>query len=148
MSTGRPRVVPAPGATQCHPRRMTLTGGRVRPRRGPRPLALSVAVVTVAALAGCGGGDGDGPAGQPGQQVADGTTFDAVSPLTGQQLEGDAAARPVLAVKIDNSGSSAPQIRMGSADLVTEELVEGGITRLAVFYQSRMPTQVGPVRSM
>jgi hypothetical protein len=32
--------------------------------------------------------------------------------------------------------------------MVTEELVEGGITRLAVFYQSRVPRDVGPVRSM
>ena len=112
---------------------------------------MSVAVVALAALAGCSGDDESpdgGTAGGEGQQVADGATFDALSPLTGQQLEGDAAARPVLAVKIDNSGSSAPQVGLGSADLVTEELVEGGITRLAVFYQSRLPREVGPVRSM
>ncbi len=127
---------------------MTLSG-RVRPRPVSRPVALSVAVVTLAALAGCSGDDGDGAtAGEQGQQVADGATFDAVSPLTGQELEGDAASRPVLAVKIDNSGASAPQVGLGSADLVTEELVEGGITRLAVFYQSRLPGEVGPVRSM
>ena len=129
---------------------MTLTG-LVRPRRVPRPLALSVAVLALSALAGCGGGDEASDGGSrstSSQQVAEGATIDAVSPLTGQELEGDAASRPVLAVKIDNSGSSAPQVGLGSADLVTEELVEGGITRLAVFYQSRLPSEVGPVRSM
>jgi hypothetical protein len=54
----------------------------------------------------------------------------------------------VLVVKIDNSVSSQPQIGLGAADLVTEELVEGGSTRLAVFYYSRVPQLVGPVRSM
>jgi hypothetical protein len=135
---------------------MRLTG-TVRPRRagrapssGARPLALSVAVLALAGLAGCGGDDGGGGGaeGAKSQQVADGATLAAVSPLTGQKLEGDAASRPVLAVKMDNSSSSAPQIGLGSADLVTEELVEGGITRLAVFYQSRLPGEVGPVRSM
>ena len=32
---------------------------------------------------------------------------------------------------------SRPQIGLGKADLVTEELVEGGVTRLAVFYYQR-----------
>ena len=126
-------------------------GRRVRPRALSGPVTLSVALVGLAALAGCGGDDDGadgGTAGGGNQQVAAGTTFDALSPLTGEQLGGEAASRPVLAVKIDNSGSSAPQVGLGSADLVTEELVEGGITRLAVFYQSRLPREVGPVRSM
>ena len=54
----------------------------------------------------------------------------------------------MLAVKIDNSSSSAPQIGLGSADLVAEELVEGGITRLAAFFYTDVPGNVGPVRSM
>lgn len=32
--------------------------------------------------------------------------------------------------------------------MIVEELVEGGITRLAVFYYSHVPPRVGPVRSM
>ena len=32
--------------------------------------------------------------------------------------------------------------------MVVEELVEGGMTRLAVFYYSELPDKVGPVRSM
>ena len=133
---------------------MTLTG-LVRRRTASRPVTLavtlSVAVLALATLAGCGGGDDDGggtEVGKQGQQVANGATIDAVSPLTGQELGGNTASRPVLAVKMDNSAASAPQVGLGSADLVTEELVEGGITRLAVFYQSQMPGEVGPVRSM
>jgi hypothetical protein len=130
---------------------MTKWDGTRRSARGP--VGLSVALLAVAALAGCGGGGdadpaGSGSTGDKGQQVAAGATFDALSPLTGQQLQGDAASRPVLAVKMDNSAASAPQVGLGSADMVTEELVEGGITRLAVFYQSRIPGEVGPVRSM
>jgi len=126
-------------------------GRRLRPRATVPPVVLSVTLVALTALAGCGGGDegaGGGTVGSNGQQVEAGASFDALSPLTGEDLGGEAAARPVLAVKMDNSGSSAPQVGLGSADLVTEELVEGGITRLAVFYQSRVPGEVGPVRSM
>jgi hypothetical protein len=50
--------------------------------------------------------------------------------------------------KIDNSSASRPQVGLHQADLVTEELVEGGITRLAVFYYQRLPNVAGPVRSM
>jgi hypothetical protein len=52
-----------------------------------------------------------------------------------------------MVVKIDNTSSSSPQIGLSKADLITEELVEGGATRLAVFYYSRVPKTVGPVRS-
>ena len=37
---------------------------------------------------------------------------------------------------------------LAEADLVVEELVEGGITRLAVFFYSQVPDNAGPVRSM
>jgi hypothetical protein len=53
-----------------------------------------------------------------------------------------------MVVKIDNSANSRPQIGLSKADLVTEELVEGGSTRLAVFFYQHVPTLVGPVRSM
>ncbi len=53
-----------------------------------------------------------------------------------------------MVVKMDNTPSSAPQRGLGAADLVVEELVEGGVTRLAAFYYSDIPGTVGPVRSM
>jgi hypothetical protein len=69
-------------------------------------------------------------------------------PLTGLELKGKAPKHPVLVTKIDNTSGSAPQIGLGEADLVVEELVEGGMTRLATFFHSRTPEEVGPVRSM
>ena len=53
-----------------------------------------------------------------------------------------------MVAKIDNTDSQQPQIGLGKADLITEELVEGGITRLAVFFYQHLPELVGPVRSM
>ncbi|MDQ1605166.1 MAG: hypothetical protein QOE01_3011 [Actinomycetota bacterium] len=53
-----------------------------------------------------------------------------------------------LVVKMDNTDSARPQIGAASADLVVEELVEGGLTRLALFFDSRMPKKVEPVRSL
>ena len=115
--------------------------------------ALTAALVTSAlALAGCGGGDdsdplaaGDEPGGTGRSAVLD------TWPLTGEALpEGKSAAKkhPVLVLKMDNTPSSAPQVGLGSADLVVEELVEGGVTRLAAFYYSDLPQEAGPVRSM
>ena len=50
----------------------------------------------------------------------------------------------MIVTKIDNTSSSAPQVGLGSADLVVEELVEGGFTRLAAFYYSEVPADDRP----
>ncbi|HEU4526293.1 MAG TPA: DUF3048 domain-containing protein [Gemmatimonadales bacterium] len=118
-----------------------------------RRLRLSAAalVATSLVLAGC-GGDDESPAGEPeSQKVAAGATLDSTWPLTGLPVKGDDSAaqdHPVLVVKMDNTASSAPQLGLGKADLVVEELVEGGLTRLAAFYYSKVSGDVGPVRSM
>lgn len=54
---------------------------------------------------------------------------------------------PVMAVKIDDTQAARPQAGLESADLVYIEQVEGGLTRLAALYSSRIPEVVGPVRS-
>ncbi len=51
-------------------------------------------------------------------------------------------------MKVDNTSSADPQLGLNEADMIVEELVEGGLTRLAAFYYSAIPPQVGPVRSM
>jgi Protein of unknown function (DUF3048) N-terminal domain/Protein of unknown function (DUF3048) C-terminal domain len=65
------------------------------------------------------------------------------------QLPGpaDAAEKPVLAIKIENDPSVRPQYGLDMADLVFEELVEGGMTRFISVFQSEIPEEAGPVRS-
>jgi hypothetical protein len=120
------------------------------PRTGATALALTLSASLV--LAGCGGDkkddEGDSPEAQP---VAGGGALAQTWPLTGLDVSGDQSAaqkHPVMVVKMDNTPSSAPQVGLDAADLVVEELVEGGSTRLAAFYFSDIPDEVGPVRSM
>ncbi|MGY1804376.1 DUF3048 domain-containing protein [Blastococcus sp. SYSU D00922] len=68
-------------------------------------------------------------------------------PLTGVE-SGPVPARPALALKIENSVDSRPQTGLNSADMVWEEVVEGGITRFVAVYHSTIPGQIGPVRSV
>jgi len=62
-------------------------------------------------------------------------------------VQGEDARRPALAVKIDNVTRAHPQSGVNQADVVYEELVEGGVTRLVAVFQSTSATTVGPVRS-
>ncbi|GAA4352200.1 DUF3048 domain-containing protein [Angustibacter luteus] len=70
-----------------------------------------------------------------------------VAPLTGRPVHA-VAQRPALTVKIENSTAARPQSGLDQADLVVEELVEGGITRFAAMFQTADPGTVGPVRSV
>ena len=63
------------------------------------------------------------------------------SPLTGLAQE-QPPNNPAFLVKIENTGAGQPQYGVNEADLAIEELVEGGITRLAAIYYSKLPTKV------
>jgi Protein of unknown function (DUF3048) N-terminal domain/Protein of unknown function (DUF3048) C-terminal domain len=120
-------------------------------RRAHLTTALLMAASLV--LVGCGGNDESADDQTPAsQQVSGASELDSTWPMTGLPVEGDdeaAQTHPVLVTKIDNTSSSAPQLGLGEADLVVEELVEGGLTRLATFFYSDIPdSNVGPVRSM
>jgi hypothetical protein len=52
-----------------------------------------------------------------------------LAPLTGEKIEVGGLASPSLAAKIDNHPAARPQIGLDRADIVFEELVEGGMTR-------------------
>lgn len=54
---------------------------------------------------------------------------------------------PVLVVKIDDTRQAHPQIGLEEADIIYIEQVEGGLTRLAAIFSSKIPTHIGPVRS-
>jgi hypothetical protein len=76
------------------------------------------------------------------------TTVPPVYPLTGlPAADANQLQAPAVVVKIDNVDQARPQTGIGSADVVYEEMVEGGLTRLAAIFQSSYPTTVGPVRS-
>jgi hypothetical protein len=55
---------------------------------------------------------------------------------------------PVVVLKVDNVPDALPQTGLGAADIVVEEPVEGGVTRLAVVFHSEIDGVTGPVRSM
>lgn len=111
-----------------------------RIRRGP-----ALALVALLLLAGCSGGEkadvgqGDGPA----------TTMAPIAPLTGLPLADQAKLRrPALTVKVENSPASRPQSGLDAADVVFEEIVEGGVTRFLAVFHSTDAELVGPVRSV
>ena len=50
-------------------------------------------------------------------------------------------------VKIDNIAPALPQAGINRADVVVEELVEGGLTRLMAIFQCQSAPNIGPIRS-
>lgn len=120
--------------------------------RSAWPSRAAVGLTSVAlVLAGCSSGES-----VTGQQAQPATTSPSPTPtpkppphwpLTGLAAHKGLAKRPVLVVKVDNTGEAAPQLGLRKADMIVEELVEGGRTRLAVFLHSKLPRVIGPVRS-
>jgi hypothetical protein len=123
-----------------------------------RPLLGAVGLALALVLAACGGSDDgsvdpvvpdapevpSGPGGQPDVDVVDDRPR---SPFTGLPVDPDVLARPLLIVKVENSENARPQSGLDAADVVIEELVEGGITRFMVLLHGQLPPAVGPVRS-
>ena len=115
------------------------------------------AVVAVTCFAvSLGACSGDPPAPAPGPTVRHSASPSpspspapvAFAPLTGMPvLDPSELARPVVAAKIENTAAARPQSGLDAADVVYEELTEGGITRFAAVFQSRVPELVGPIRS-
>jgi hypothetical protein len=85
---------------------------------------------------------GAGP--EPAEQPVDDRPL---SPLTGLPTDAERLASPVLIAKIENSPNARPQSGLDAADIVIEEVVEGGITRFFVLFHSSLPAIAGPIRS-
>jgi len=66
------------------------------------------------------------------------------SPLTGLP---EAAPRPILIVKLDNTRNAQPHAGLAQADVVFVEEVEWGLNRIAAVFSSTIPKRIGPVRS-
>jgi hypothetical protein len=73
-----------------------------------------------------------------------------VHPLTGMTsyTPQDWQKRPVLAIKVGNSANERPQAGLDRADLIYEEVVEGGVTRFMAIFSTNQAPRVGPVRSV
>ena len=106
---------------------------------------------------GCSRGCGGGSKHDSAKQAATKTAAQAkakpkavpIAPLTGlPDPTGASLKRCAVTVKIDNTQSGHPKYGVDQADVVYEEVVEGGITRLAAIFNSQAPDRVGPVRSV
>ena len=111
--------------------------------------ALLVSSISAVALSGCAGGAVVNPL-----APAEPEPVYVTAPLTGVQYEETTPAalqlkKPSVACKIDN-GSEAPRPQAGlnSTDIVFDEMVEGGLTRLVAIWHSTQPDAIGPVRSI
>lgn len=121
----------------------------IRPT-GPR-LGATAAITAFAIIAaGCGGKSSPAPTtnAQSSGGSASVSTSHETCPLTGlAPAASQNAKRAALAVKIDNISVALPQAGINNADVVVEELVEGGLTRLMAIFQCSKADKVGPIRS-
>lgn len=110
----------------------------------------ALAVVGALFLAACGGGDKTAaPREKPPPSTTTTTIPVPTAPFTGlPDPDGVANARASVAVKIENSPDARPQSGLDIADIVYEEVVEGGITRFWAVFNSQAPENIGPVRSV
>lgn len=117
-------------------------------RRGRRRLPALAAVAALLFAACSGGGDGGAVARAPSTEDPT-TTLAPIAPLTGLPLTDQARlARPALIIKVENAPVSRPQSGLDVADVVFEEIVEGGVTRFLAVFHSTDADLVGPVRSV
>jgi hypothetical protein len=71
-----------------------------------------------------------------------------VCPLTGKEPRTEALVeRPAVALKIENAAVARPLSGLEHADLVYEELVEGGETRFMAIFHCGDANKAGPIRS-
>ncbi|MGO9965124.1 MAG: DUF3048 domain-containing protein [Acidimicrobiales bacterium] len=85
----------------------------------------------------------------PSTSIPQTITNSRLCPLTGLPApSGKAPQRPALAVKIGNDPASRPQSGLDQADIVYEEMAEGGITRYMAVFQCQDAPLIGPVRSV
>jgi hypothetical protein len=117
------------------------------PRTRSRWIAITVASVLV--VAACSSGDDSEAKGSGGNGTTTTVAVPPIAPLTGlPDPTGVAQTRPVLSVKIENTPQVRPQAGIEAADVVWNEVVEGGITRFLAMYQSGSADVVGPIRSV
>jgi Protein of unknown function (DUF3048) N-terminal domain/Protein of unknown function (DUF3048) C-terminal domain len=141
-----PSPAPAPGPPRI------VTRKEIRKARRRRHIRWFVLTGVVVLLAGTAVGivlthKAPGPA-PSGAAAASPPRPSATCPLTGAPSpSGSVPVRPALAVKVGNYTGDRPSTGLNQADIVFEEPVEGGITRLVAVFQCQAPSLVGDVRS-
>jgi hypothetical protein len=128
---------------------------RARRRTGTTRLTVLLGLALAALLAACGGDssaaeDTTTTTTRPTTTTSSTTTTTippTLSLLTGMPVDDEVVERPVVAVKIGSDRAAQPQHGLDVADMVFEELVEGGISRFLAVFQSAESDPVGPVRS-
>lgn len=93
---------------------------------------LLTAAVGVLCLSGCATGSEE--------------STEEAAPFTGELVAETFNNRPVVAT-ISNHPAARPQSGLADADQIYEFLAEGGITRYAAVFQSKVPDHMGPIRS-
>ncbi len=116
-------------------------------RNGTKVAALGLALLValpLLALAGC----KSSSKGEAGQGDTASGPAPVINPLTGKTVASlDVIKRRPLAVKVENDPAARPQSGLPGADIVYEEIVEGGITRFLALYLSQDVSVIGPCRS-
>ena len=107
-------------------------------------LASSAAVIVATVLAGC----SSAPTGYRYPSTYTPAPATALAPLRGTNVPAGSLNHPSLCAKVDNSEDARPQYGLNGADIVFEQYVEGGLTRYVACWDSNVPDQVGPVRSI
>ena len=114
-----------------------------------RPHLVALGLACALGLAACGGGDDAAKA-----KAEPSTTTTTAVPIPDAPLTGlpdpthVAQGRSALLVKIENTPEARPQSGLDQADIVYEEVVDGGITRFWGVFNSAAPENIGPVRSV
>lgn len=135
-----------------------MTTTRLHP--ASRPVAVALLGGLTLALAACSGGTTTppptpststvvvAPTVEPAKQAAPTPTVAPTWPLTGVAVTGEASNRPALAVKIENTADARPQEGLNEADIVWENIVDFGVSRFNAVFQSQVPGEIGPIRSV
>ena len=133
-------------------------GARAPRRRGGRPgpgrLALSAVLAGCLAAAACSSSSRKVVRAAPTTSSSSSSSTSAVPaapvyPLTGLPVDNPGhASRPALVVKIENEPPARPQSGLQAADVVYEEIIEGGDTRFVAVFQSTDADPVGSIRSV
>ena len=115
-------------------------------------LSLTLAVLLIFTLNGAGPDSEDGaePEGSATASLPAGGSSDATPGTDDETPAGSLASSTgnYVAIKVDNAPGARPQVGIGSATLLIEMPVEGGLTRFLAIYPRDASGLVGPIRSL